>query len=473
MRSLYISAGHKSSGKTTIAIGLGAALRARGLAVQPFKKGPDFIDSAWLQEATGNPCFNLDPYLTSIAAVTEFFYRHVGKPDIALIEGTKGLHDGVATDGGDSNAAVARAIGSPVVLVMDTRGMTRGVAAVVMGLQKFDPDTQVVGVILNRVAGARHEGKLRRAIEQYTDLTVLGAVSEDPRLQIVQRHIGLTPTHETQGAQQGVKSLGDLIASQVDLDQVLEMSALHRSSVATLVGTVKMSAGAPRLRIGVAKDKAFGFYYPDDVRALESAGVCLLEIDTLNDKTLPEDLDGLWIGGGFPECYLAELDKNQDLRQAIRRAIETDLPVYAECGGLMYLSESITYQGITGQMVGAIKGHAHLLDKPVGRGYISLESTPNMPWPGWLDGSVKGHEFHHAEMRDLSPNQKYAWRVKRGHGVDSNFDGLIYKNVLAGFAHLRDATGTDWTKHFIDFVASKQSNRGAQDLQPTVSSDGL
>jgi cobyrinic acid a,c-diamide synthase len=208
----------------------------------------------------------------------------------------------------------------------------------------------------------------------------------------------------------------------------------------------------PRVRIAIARDQAFGFYYPDDLQALEAAGADLLPFDTLRDAALPANIDGLFIGGGFPELFLPQLQANAALRAQIADAIEAGLPVYAECGGLMYLARSISWQGQTGRMVGAIPGDVTLHKKPVGRGYVSLSAGAAMPWPGLQGRDVRGHEFHYSAIDGLPADTRYAWGVTRGHGVDGKVDGIVHRNVLAGYAHLRSLGPEGWAPAFVDFV---------------------
>jgi cobyrinic acid a,c-diamide synthase len=455
---LLVSAAHKSSGKTTVTLGLAAALGARGHRVQPFKKGPDYIDPMWLSLAAGRPCLNLDPMLMDRPEIDASVARHAAVADVCLVEGNKGLYDGLALDGSNSNAALAKQLGLPVLLVLDARGMTRGIAPLILGYQAFDREIRIGGVILNRLGGARHEHKLRAVIEHYTDVPVLGAVQSDPRLELVERHLGLMPDREVGDAVARVQAMGRVIAAQVDLDRVLELAASATIASAPAAQRVQRPVpGGPR--IGIARDKAFGFYYPDDLAALEAEGATLVPIDTLADPQLPA-LDGLFIGGGFPELFMAELEANVSLRTELYRAIEDGLPVYAECGGLMYLARTLNWNGRSARMVGAIPGDAVMHERPVGRGYVRLEETAEFPWPGPDDTTRLGHEFHHSSLENLDPSVRTAYRVKRGHGIDGTRDGVIVRNVLASYAHLRHTGGNCWPKRFVAFVREVQA-RGA------------
>lgn len=460
MSRLLISAAHKSSGKTTVSIGLCAAFRARGTQVQPFKKGPDYIDPMWLSVASGRPCRNLDFFIMGEDEIVAEFQRHSVGADLSLIEGNKGLYDGLNLDGSNSNAALARLLQAPVVLVIDARGMTRGIAPLILGYQAFDRDINIAGVILNNLGGTRHESKLRAVIEHYTDVPVIGAVHHDKRLEIVERHLGLMPSNEAEAATRRVNEIGEIVGAQVDLGRLLEIAATAPPLPAILpVAEVTIPAPLPKVRIGWAKDKAFGFYYADDLDALRAAGAELVPLDTLHDPHLPE-VDGLFIGGGFPELFMSELEANVTLREEIGRAIESGMPVYAECGGLMYLARSLTWHGEKRNMVGVIPGDVVMHEKPVGRGYIRLNETGANPWPAPTGPSpvpeVRGHEFHYSSLDNLDTSElKYAYEVKRGHGIDGRHDGIVYKNLLASYAHLRSLGAYNWAARFVAFVRSK------------------
>jgi cobyrinic acid a,c-diamide synthase len=450
MNRFLISAAHKSSGKTMVSIGLCAALAARGHVVQPFKKGPDYIDPMWLGQAAGHACFNLDLYLMENDDVVSTFARH--SKAVNLVEGNKGLYDGLALDGSNSNAALAKLLDLPVMLVIDARGMTRGIAPLILGYQAFDKDIKIAGVILNNLGGRRHESKLRQVIEHYTDVPVIGAIQYDERLSIVERHLGLMPSNESHVATQKIKQIGEAIAEQVDLDKLLALShkeplaAPHKAEVSPL-------PCGDKVKIAIARDRSFGFYYADDLEALEAAGAELVPFDALRDAQLPE-ADGLYIGGGFPETCATELEANVSLRSQIRRAIEGGLPTYAECGGLMYLSRGIEYEGRTYEMVGAIPGDVKMHAKPVGRGYVHLREDAAHPWPR-PDGPaklIKAHEFHYSSLENLPPDSRFAYHVERGYGIDGDRDGLILHNLLASYTHLRTIGSCYWATRFVAFV---------------------
>ncbi len=448
MHRFLVSAAHKSSGKTTLSVGLAAALTRRGLSVRAYKKGPDYIDPLWLAAASGRPCRNLDFHVSSRDEIVASFARHGAQAEVCLVEGNKGLYDGLDLHGSNSNAALAKLLGLPVVLVLDARGMTRGIAPLVLGYQAFDREVRIRGVILNRLGGSRHESKLRAVIEHYTDVPVLGALHEDSAIGIAERHLGLIPANEAGAARQRVAAIADAIERQVDLAQLLEVT---RTDAPLVVPAEAAPAEGPKIRIGVARDRAFGFYYTGDLEALEEAGAELVVFDTLRDARLPQ-VDALFIGGGFPECFAAELEANAALRQEIRERIDAGMPVYAECGGLMYLARSLSWRGRTHAMVGAIPADVMMRDRPTGRGYVVLEQTAAHPWRIGSGSEIRAHEFHYSTLENADPALQYAYCVKRGHGIDGERDGIVLKNVLASYTHLRAAGGCDWPARFVEFA---------------------
>ncbi|MDD9856530.1 MAG: cobyrinate a,c-diamide synthase [Gammaproteobacteria bacterium] len=493
MHRLLVSAARKSSGKTTIAAGLCAALRRRGWRVHPFKKGPDYIDPMWLSRAAGRPCINLD-FHTMTDAEIRARLGAVRAGEMGIIEGNKGLFDGLDVGGADSNAALAKALGAPVLLVLDARGMTRGVAPLLLGYRAFDPRLDMAGVILNNTGGARHEAKLRAAIERYTDIEVLGAVRFDATLNIAERHLGLVTCDET--AAGVIDALADALAAQVDLDAV-EAIAARAPGTAPAAG--RPNAPLPRQResgdfpfprppkpqkaldagsspvwgdgappaaevtVAVARDAAFTFYYADDLAAFADHGARLVPFDTLKDAALP-GADALYIGGGFPETHAAQLAGNRAMRAAVKRFVERGGPVYAECGGLMYLARSLTWGGQTWDMAGALPARIYMSERPVGRGYVVLRETGHAPWPAGGAGNgrdIPAHEFHYSRLQlPADARLKFAYRVQRGHGINGRFDGLVHANVLANYSHFRNTAANPWIARFISFVRAHKAGVG-------------
>ena len=455
MPRFLIAAAHKSSGKTVISTGLSRALTMRGLTVQTFKKGPDYIDPMWLGLASGRPCYNLDFNTMNEGEVRHLLNSRADGADISIIESNKGLYDGVDLHGADSNAAMAKLTKSPVVLVVDTTGTTRGIAPLLVGYRAFDADVNIAGVILNKTGGPRHEGKLRAAVEEYTDIPVLGAVSRSTELEIGERHLGLTTPSETGMIQGLINTLGRRLTESVDLDALIAIAA-NAPDLKSLQSN-PINQFATGIRIGVARDTAFGFYYPDDFEAFEAAGAELVFFDAINDTHLP-NIDGLFIGGGFPETSMAKLEANSNIRHEIKQAIKNGLPAYAECGGLMYLCETLEWHGQKHEMVGVIPGNAVMCERPQGRGHTRLSPSDDCLWQ--IDGGAfKAHEFHYAKVDNLPVDTKFGFDVKRGAGISGAHDGIVVNNLMAGFCHMRNTASNPWVERFLRYVANVKARK--------------
>jgi len=327
--------------------------------------------------------------------------------------------------------------------------MTRGIAPLILGYQAFDPAVHIAGVILNRLGGSRHEAKLRAVIEHYTEVPVLGAVHEDASIGIFERHLGLVPVNESEAAAARVERIREAVQRQVDLGKLLELTYTAES----FERQAPARSHSRNLRLGLARDRAFGFYYADDLEALEDAGAEIVPFDTLRDARLPR-VDALFIGGGFPECFLEELHANAPLRAEIRSAIEGGMPAYAECGGLMYLARSIRWQGKRREMVGAIAADVVMRERPTGRGYVRLQAAAGHPWGVEEGREIRAHEFHYSSLENVDPGTRFAYRVRRGHGIDGERDGIVVQRLLASYTHLRGAGGCDWPARFVAFALS-------------------
>lgn len=453
MTRLYISATRKSSGKTTIAMGLCAALRRRGHVVKPFKKGPDYIDPMWLARASRNPCINLDFNAMTDDEVLQSFCMHRAADGINVIEGNKGLFDGLDLHGSDSNAALAKLLQAPVILVVDGEGMTRGIAPLIQGYISFERDLKISGLILNNLGGARHESKLRMIVEHYTDLELLGALQRNSELRIVERHLGLTTDREDPRSDEHIDIAAGEVESQIDIERLIQISQ-EAPALPVLPASLEFQKPLD-LSIGVARDSAFCFYYADDIAAMESRGARIHFFDTLNDAGLP-NVDAVFIGGGFPETHAKQLEENRSMKEAIREFVASGKPLYAECGGLMYLSRQISWRGKTNRMVGIIPADVEVHERPIGRGYVALEPTEDHPWYAGntdaVDTQIKAHEFHYSSLTNLGSNLRFAYRVNRGHGIDGKHDGIIYNNVFACYAHMHHSAANPWVDGFLNSV---------------------
>jgi cobyrinic acid a,c-diamide synthase len=437
------------SGKTTLALGLIAAWRQRAGEVVPFKKGPDYIDAGWLALAADQPCYNLDPYMMSGEQILASFWQHSQKGFGAVIEGNRGLFDGMDAEGSCSTAELAKLLQAPVLLVVDGTMVTRTAAAAVLGCQHLDSEVPIRGVVLNRVAGHRHEEMLRTTIERYCHIPVVGAVPKLKENDFPERHMGLVTALEHPEAREAILARIQVVERYLDLEKVLviahEAPPLIRESVAS---QKRVSKAYRQPTIGIIRDSAFQFYYPENLEALERRGARLVIINSLYDTFLPE-LDGLYIGGGFPETHAKQLAANDRIRNKLRSAIEAGLPVYAECGGLIYLGRSLEIKGTIYPMVAALPIDFQLEAKPQGHGYTELEVVNANPF--YPEGAIlKGHEFHYSRVSrfDLVP-QSFVFAMKRGSGILDGKDGVCYKNTLAVYSHVH-ATGTpEWAEGLI------------------------
>jgi cobyrinic acid a,c-diamide synthase len=437
------------SGKTTLALGLIAAWRQRVGEVVSFKKGPDYIDAGWLALAADQPCYNLDPYMMSGEQILDSFWQHSQKTQGAVVEGNRGLFDGMDAEGSCSTAELAKLLQAPVLLVVDGSMVTRTAAASVLGCQHLDPEVAIEGVILNRVAGPRHEEMLRTTIERYCRIPVVGAIPKLRGDDFPERHMGLVTALEHPEAKQAVLDRIQVVERYLDLDKVIDIAsrapALSRQPVRHIE---KISKAYRQPVVGVIKDSAFQFYYPENLEALDKRGARLVYVDSLRDKELPH-LDALYIGGGFPETHAEQLAANTELRESLRSAIEADLPVYAECGGLMYLGRTLQVGDSTFPMVQALPMDFQLKSKPQGHGYTKLEVVESNPFYS-VGTTLKGHEFHYSRVTRFDLGScSLAFSMRRGTGILDEKDGVCYKNVLATYSHVHAVGTPEWAEGLI------------------------
>ncbi|MFO7760892.1 MAG: cobyrinate a,c-diamide synthase [Desulfobia sp.] len=433
------------SGKSVVAVGLVAALRERGCSVVPFKKGPDYIDAGWLGEAAGGPCFNLDPYLMEGESILKAFSAHCYGKSYAIIEGNRGLFDGVDSEGTYSTAELATFLGLPVLLVVDCTKTTRTVAAMVYGCCRLSPGLDIRGVVLNRIGSSRQDKVIREAVEKYTEVPVLGAIKRMTRDVFPMRHLGITPFQEASGVGETVRELAQKVRESCDLNR-LEQLMVDTVSITTGPGPLFAQKNREKdVRIGVIRDEAFQFYYPENLMALEDQGAEIITLNALSDRELPE-LDGLYIGGGFPETSARELSVNLSFRDSVRYWAGEGLPVYAECGGLIYLGESIILQEGEYPLAGVFPVKFSLESRPQAHGYTVLRSLSGNPF--YEEGTViKGHEFRYSRIVRWSGNtDDLSLSVERGVGFAGKRDGLVYKNVLALYSHVHAIATPEWSK---------------------------
>ncbi len=437
------------SGKTTLALGLIAAWQQRVGEVVPFKKGPDYIDAGWLTLAAGQSCYNLDPYMMSGEQILDSFWQHSQKAQGAVIEGNRGLHDGLDAEGSCSTAELAKLLQAPVLLVVDGTMVTRTAAAAVLGCQHLDPEVPIRGVILNRVAGPRHEEMLRTTIERYCRVPVVGAIPKLKEDDFPERHMGLVTALEHPEAREAILARIQIVKRYLDLEKVIAIAnQAPPLSWRPAYPSERVSKAYRQPVIGVIKDSAFQFYYPENLEALEKRGARLVTLNSMQDRVLPP-LDAIYIGGGFPETHAEQLAANSQFRGSLKSAIEAGLPVYAECGGLMYLGRSLDIEGSIYPMVEALPIDFQLEKKPQGHGYTEVQVVETNPfYPVGI--TLKGHEFHYSRVihSDLDSNS-LVFAMKRGTGILDGKDGVCYKNVLATYTHVHAIGTPEWAEGLI------------------------
>lgn len=459
---IVIAALRGGSGKTILSVGVIAALRRGGNSVAPFKKGPDYIDAGWLALAAGRPCYNLDTFIIPSTVISRSFARHTSSADIAIIEGNRGLYDGIDTAGSTSTAELAKQLGLPVVLCIDCTKATRTMAAVVGGCRQFDPQVRIRGVVLNRVAGRRHETVLRESIEQHCRIPVIGAIPKLDSRQFPERHMGLVPTAEHAWATRSVASAADMVDRYVDLralhDICEKAACITTTAPPNSLSNESLPTGTEKPRIGVIRDSAFQFYYPENLAALVDAGAEVIFTSPLRHRHLPE-VDALYIGGGFPETHAKALANNHAFRNRIRQLAADGLPIYAECGGLMYLGEALLLDEQRYPMCGVLPVVFGLSAKPQGHGYTVV--NVDRPNPYFNVGTqLKGHEFHYSRVLSWQGSDRdMAFCMQKGRGFQHARDGICFKRVLATYTHLHALGTPQWAPAVVRMAAAYRHHK--------------
>ncbi len=429
------------SGKTLVTLSLLAALRKRALSISVFKKGPDYIDAAWLSHVSGFSCHNLDTYLTDPIDVVNSFVVESKDSEMAVIEGNRGLFDGKDIYGTHSTAQLAKLLKASIVLVVDCTKATRTIAAIIKGCQTFDPDLKIAGVILNKVAGERHQKIISASIEKFCDIPVLGAIpklGKDAEL-IPGRHLGLTPPTEFASASQLIDKLEEIADNYLDTDKLISVAGNEDKIIS------RMTSPPPKetlVRIGYFRDSVFTFYYPENLEALQNEGAELISISSLDDKKLPE-IDALYIGGGFPETHAGQLTQNRALMNSVKSSARSGLPIYAECGGLIYLCKSISWQNSRYEMAGVFDVDLVMKEKPVGHGYSMMQIDRSNPFYE-IGETIKGHEFHYSGILGETDKVDSVATMAAGTGLGNKRDGLMFKNTLAFYTHIHAVGIKSW-----------------------------
>ena len=495
---LIIAALRGGSGKTILSIGVIAALSKMGHTIAPFKKGPDYIDAGWLALAAGRPCYNLDSFLLSQEDNLHSFLSHSKDCNISVIEGNRGLYDGIDLEGSTSTAELAKLLKCPVVLCVDCTKITRTMAAVVMGCSLFDSDVMIKAVILTRVANKRHEKKLRGSIEHFCNIPVLGAIPKLGKQHFPERHLGLVPTPEHDWAKESIEAVTKIAERHINLSALAEIAQKapgleiedrelnwelgmgnaetrmtrpenrkQKSEVGMRNAELDVPQPASRIlepatsdqhpassirqpvpRIGIIRDSAFQFYYPENIDALSARGAEVVFISPLKDHKLPA-LDALYIGGGFPETHAEQLAANNSFSKKLKTLAEDGFPIYAECGGLMYLGEKLVLEGKSYPMAGILPVSFDFYKRPQGHGYTIVKVEGENPYFD-VETEIRGHEFHYSRVSNWAGDENdLVFRMKRGTGIDKVRDGILYKNVLATYTHVHALGTPGWAEALV------------------------
>ena len=448
------------SGKTIISLGITAAWKHQNISVSPFKKGPDYIDAGWLSKAAGRPCYNLDTYLCTQDTVQDAYLRHSGDAQLSVVEGNRGLYDGLDTDGATSTAELAKLLNLPVLLVLDCTKSTRTMAAILMGCIHFDPSIRIGGVILNRVAGKRHEKKIRDNIRHFCDIPVFGVVPKLKASDFPERHMGLVTSEEHGFSSEAIDAARIIAEKYIDLD-ALKAHVLNwdGGEAATLpepweevpeVGDDRGTDAPSKapVTIGIVRDSAFQFYYPDNISALEDLGAKIVYLSPLTHERIPP-VDAIYMGGGFPETHAPQLAANEAFRNQLRELALKGLPIYAECGGLIFLGESIELDNTVYPMSGILPVRFGLSRRPQGHGYTEVEVVHDNPF--YQKGeTLRGHEFRYSHIQSIDyTDEMMAFRMERGKGILEKKDGFFKYNTFGTYTHIHALGSPSWAPSLV------------------------
>ena len=451
------------SGKSIVSVGLTSALRGQGKRVVPFKKGPDYIDAGWLQLGAAGKCYNLDPYLVGEEVIKESFIQNSAGADVVILEGNRGLYDGVTATGGYSTADLAVMLDLPVLLVVNCTKTTRTVAAMVLGCMHLDKRVDIRGVVLNHVATKRQRKLVTEAVETYTGIPVVGAIPRMDRDVFPMRHLGMIPYQEYENSQDALSFLRQTVVENVDLEKIESIMKPLEADIPA-PQTAHSNPPGEKVRIGVLQDAAFQFYYSENLEALEREGAELIPINALTDGALPE-LDGLYIGGGFPETSARALAENSTFRASVKESGEQGLPIYAECGGLIYLGESISLEGEVYPLTGIFPVKFGMSVKPQAHGYSTCVVEEDNPF--YEKGTrFKGHEFRYSTVLDYEPSgsEHLSLKLERGTGFMDKQDGLVHKNVFGLYTHVHADGTPEWAPGFVSTCRKYRDNRNGRQV---------
>jgi cobyrinic acid a,c-diamide synthase len=439
-------------------MGIISALQKKGYTIQPFKTGPDYIDPSYHTQISHRPCHNLDSWLLSTPVIREIFSRHAQEVDLAIIEGVMGLFDGInGINEEGSTAHLAKILATPVILIIESKSISRSAAAIAYGYARLDPCINLAGIIVNKIASASHYQMVKEAIERLAGIPVLGYLAQEEAFALPERHLGLIPTKERGLLSSFIERLSHSIQSTIDLDKVLTIAQAAPPIPASPPILYPDKPSKTKVKLALAWDRVFSFYYPENIELLEHYGAEIAYFSPLTDSGLPSDIVGIYIGGGFPELFAPQLEKNYQLRKKLKEAVSSQIPVYAECGGLMYLMEEIIdLSGNSYRMVGVIPGKAVMQKKRIALGYVEVEVLEDniLSRKG---AHFRGHEFHWSALEDTDPSFPFCYQISKNLNPGAKKDGFILPNLLASYTHLHFASYPELAKNFVSAMIQYRS----------------
>ena len=457
---IMIAGTNSGVGKTTVTLGIMSALVSRGIKVQGFKTGPDYIDPSHHKFVTGNASRNLDTWMMSDSVCRELFERSAIDADISVIEGVMGLYDGsIDSTGHGTSAHLARALSTPVILVVSAKGIAQSAGAVVMGYKEFDKDVNLSGVIVNNVASHSHYDCIKRSIEETCSLPVFGYLCKDQEITIPERHLGLVPSEENIGHSDLYEKLGEMVLETIDIDGLLKAARSAGTFPDYDKSIFLNSNDSLNVTLAIARDNAFCFYYQDDIELFETLGAKIKYFSPLHDKCIPGDVDGIFLGGGFPELNAEKLMENETMRKSILDAHNNGTIIYGECGGMMYLLEKlIDCDGRSFNMCEVLSGSSMMENKRQGLGYIIAEATYDNVICKRGD-TFRAHEFHWSKLLDIPDDTIFAYKTRKSNGKQSGTDGICGKNVLASYTHVHFSSNPELAKNLLSAMTKASRNK--------------
>jgi len=447
-------------GKTTVTLGIMSALVQKGINVQGFKAGPDYIDPSHHTFVTGNASRNLDTWMMGENACRELFARSVINAEISVIEGVMGLYDGsIDSSGHGSSAHLAKVLNTPVILVVNAKGVAQSAGAVVMGFREFDKEINLAGIIINNVASQNHYDIIKKAIEESCSVTVLGYLKKESDITIPERHLGLIPSEERKINSALYDKLGQMVLETIDIDRLLATAGSAGNFPDYNKSIFTDRNDSLNVTLAVARDNAFCFYYQDDIDLFEALGAKIIEFSPLADKSLPVGIDGVFMGGGFPELFADRLSKNESMINSILDAHKQGTVIYGECGGMMYLIEKlIDCEGRSFKMSGVLNGTTRMEKRRQGLGYVIVDATYDSVICNNGD-TFRAHEFHWSKLQDVPDNTIFAYNTKKSNGKRTGVDGICKSNVLASYTHIHFSSNPELAVNILSSMAKRSTHK--------------